>query len=189
MKEIDCRGLSYLMTIREIKKYFNSIGEGEAIVVVNSELGRSNIIRYAHHKGYKVEEKNQIDRFMIKVEKRGCLEEEEENVFSILITSETFGDGDDELGEILIRDYFEALNEYDTLPKEILFINSAVKLLNKDSKILEDIKMLYKKGVVLFINDTSLEYYNLKEDITFGEITSMYDMIVIMKKSKKLIRL
>ena len=46
MKEIDCRGFSYLRIIREIKKYFNSIGEGEAIVLVSSELGRSNVIRY-----------------------------------------------------------------------------------------------------------------------------------------------
>lgn len=62
MKEIDCRGLSYLQIIREVKKYFNSIGEGEAVVVVNNELGRSNVIRYAAHKGYKIDiEDEKID--------------------------------------------------------------------------------------------------------------------------------
>ena len=92
MKEIDCRGLSYLRIIREIKKYFNSIGEGEAIVLVNSELGRSNVIRYAIHKGYQVEQENEENRFRIKVEKRGCLEvEEEENIFSILVTCDKIG--------------------------------------------------------------------------------------------------
>ncbi len=188
MKEIDCRGLSYLKTIREIKKYFNSIGEGEAIILVNSELGRSNVIRYTIHKGYQVDQENEENRFIIKVEKRGCLQlDVEENIFSILVTNERIGDGD--LGKILMNEYFEILNECDKLPKEILFLNSGVKLFNKDSKVLEDIGMLYKKGVVILINDTSLDYYNLQEDITFGEVANMYDMVLTMKKSNKLIKL
>jgi len=190
MKEIDCRGFSYLRIIREMKKYFNSIGEGEAIILVNSELGRSNIIRYANHKGYQVEPESEENRFRIKVEKRGCLEVKgEDNVISILITSDKFGDGDEELGRILMSEYFESLNECDKLPKEILFLNSAVKLFHKDSKVLEDIRMLYKKGVVILISDTSLDYYNLKGDINFGEIANMYDMVIAMKKSKNLIKL
>lgn len=189
MKEINCEGLSYLQMIREVKKYFNSIGEGEAVVVVNSELGRSNVIRYAAHKGYKVDDDDD-NKFSIKIEKRGCLEEEDdEEIFSILITREKIGEGDDDLGIILMNEYFEALNEYDKLPKEILFLNSGVKLFNNDSKALEDIKMLHKKGVKLLISDTSLDYYNLTEQITFGDITSMYDMVVAMKKAKKLIKL
>ena len=190
MKEIDCRGFSYLRIIREIKKYFNSIGEGEAIVLVSSELGRSNVVRYVIHKGYKVEQETEENRFNIKVEKRGCLEvEEEENIFSVLVACDQIGCGDEDLGKALMNEYFEALNECERLPKEILFLNSGVKLFHKESKSLEDINMLYKKGVVILINDTSLDYYNLKEDITFGEIANMYDMVIAMKKSKKIIKL
>ena len=190
MKEIDCRGLSYLKIIREIKKYYNSIGEGEAIILVNNELECSNVIRYAVHKGYKVDQEIEENRFRIKVEKRGCLEvEEEENIFSLLVASDRIGYGDEELGKILMIEYFEALNECDELPREILFLNSGIKLLDKDSKALEDIKMLYKKGVVILINDTSVDYYNLRENITFGEIINMYDMVIAMRKSKKIIEL
>jgi len=190
MKEIDCRGLSYLRIIREIKKYFNSIGEGEAILIVGSELGRANVIRYATHKGYQVDQDDEENRFYIKVEKRGCLEvEEDENIFSVLVSSDKIGYGDEELGEILMSEYFEALNECEKLPKEILFLSSGVKLFHKDSNSLKDIRMLYQKGVVILINDTSLDYYNLKENITFGEIANMYDMVIAMKKSQKLIKL
>lgn len=189
MKEIDCRGLSYLQIIREIKGYFNSIGEGEAIAIVNSELERDNVIRYSTHKGYKVHE-DEENKLLVNIEKRGCLElEEEENIFSILITNDKLGDADKTLGEILMGEYFEALNEYDELPKTILFLNSGVRLFSQNSKVLEQLKMLYSKGVKLLINDTSLEYYDMRKDVTFGEIISMYDMIVTMKKSKKLIKL
>lgn len=190
MKEIDCRGFSYLRIIREMKKYFNSIGEGEAIIIVSSELGRSNVIRYAIHKGYRVEQDEEENNFSIKVEKRGCLEViEEEYIFSVLVACDKIGGGDDNLGEILIGEYFEALNECEKLPKEMLFISSGVKLLDKDSKCLEDIRMLYQKGVAILINDTSLDYYNLRENITFGEISNMYDMVIAMKKSEKLVKL
>ena len=192
MKEIDCRGFSYLRIIREIKKYFNSIGEGEAVILVNTELGRSNVIRYAIHKGYQLGQENEENKFHIKVEKRGCLQaEEEENIFSILITSDKigYGHGDEELGKILMNEYFESINECDKLPEEILFLNSGVKLFDKDSKTLEDIRMLHKKGVEILINDTSLDYYDLRKDVTFGDIANMYDMVITMKKSKKLIKL
>lgn len=190
MKEIDCRGLSYLKIIREMKRYFNSIGEGEAIILVNNELEHSNVIKYANHKGYQVHQESEENIFRIQVEKRGCLEVKgEENIISILITSEIFGHGDEELGRILMQEYFESLNECEKLPNKILFLNSAVKLFNKDSKVLEDIRLLYKKGVAILINDTSLEYYNLKQDVTFGEIISMYDMVIAMKKSKNLVKL
>ena len=187
MKEIDCRGFAYLKIIREMKKYFNTIGEGEAIVLVGDELERSNVIRYAAHKGYHVEEEN---RFVLKIEKRGCLElEEEENIFSILITSEKLGEGDNELGLILLKEYFELLNECEQLPKQILFLNTAIKLFMKDSSVLEEINMLHKKGVSILLNDTSIKYYNLENEITFGETVSMYDMLIVMKRSKKLIKL
>jgi selenium metabolism protein YedF len=189
MKEIDCKGLSYVQIIREIKKYFNSIGEGEATAIVSSELERDNVIRYSTHKGYKVQEQDE-NRFLIDIEKRGCLElEEEENIFSILITNDTLGNADETLGNILMGEYFEALNEYDELPKAVLFLNAGVKLFSENSKVSEELRMLYDKGVKLLINDTSLNYYNMREDVTFGEIVGMYDMIVTMKKSKRLIKL
>ena len=189
MKEIDCRGLSYLNIIRQIKKYFNSIGEGEATILVDNDLERSNVTRFAMHQGYQIEQ-NDDDNFSIHLEKRGCLEiEADEKIFSILVTTDKLGVGDEEIGKALMQEYFATLNEFDNLPREILFLNSAVKLFDKDSSVLEEIELLYKKGVVILISDTSLDYYNLKQDITFGEITNMYHMIITMKKAKNLIKL
>jgi hypothetical protein len=62
-------------------------------------------------------------------------------------------------------------------------------LFDKDSRVLEEIRLLHKKGVSILLNDTSINYYNLQEEITFGEIISMYDMLIVMKKTKKLIKL
>lgn len=190
MKQIDCRGLTYLKTIREMKEYFNSIGEGEALISVGSNLEKSNVIRFAMHQGYQVEENYHEDEFLIHVEKRGCLDiETDEEIFSILMMSDKLGTGNSELGRKLIKEYFEALNECSKLPKEIMFINEAVKLLEQDSEVLEEIRMLYRKGVMILINDTSLKYYSLEDKVTFGEVTNMYHMVATMNKSKNLIKL
>lgn len=190
MKHIDCRGLTYLKTIRKIKEYFNSIGEGESIIIVENNLEKSNVIRFAMHKGYQVEQCYNDDEFLIHIEKRGCLDiETEEEIFSILIMSDKLGTGNNDVGKKLMKEYFEALNECNKLPKEIMLINEGVKLVQNDSEVLEDIKLLYKKGVMILINDTSLESYGLEDGITFGEITNMYHMVETMNNSKNLIKL
>lgn len=190
MKHINCKGLTYLKTIRAIKEYFNSIGEGEAIITVENNLEKSNVIRFAMHQGYQIEECYNDDEFLIHIEKRGCLNiETEEEIFSILIMSDKLGTGDSEIGRKLMKEYFEALNECNKLPREVMLINEGVKLLKEDSEVLEEIKLLYKKGVIILINDTSLESYGLGNNIEFGEITNMYYMVATMNKSKNLIKL
>ena len=54
MKEIDCRGLECPKEIKVVKKYFNSIGEGEAMVIVDNEISHENVVKYAMRKGYHV---------------------------------------------------------------------------------------------------------------------------------------
>lgn len=190
MKKIDCGGLTYLKTIRAIKEYFNSIGEGEAIISVTDDLERSNAIRFAIHQGYQVEENYKEDRFLIHVEKRGCLYfEEDDDFFSILVMNDKLGNGDDEIGRILMKEYFEALNECNKLPKEILILNEGVKLFDETSEVSKELELLYKKGVTILVNDTSLKHYGLEGCVTFGEVINMYHMVTAINKSKHLIRL
>ena len=131
MKRIDCRGLECPKEIKLVKKYFNSIGEGDATVIANNEISVDNIVKYAMRKGYQVSvNETYNDEYEIIIEKRGCLEvlEEEKNVV-ILITTDRLGDGDDILGNELMIKYFESLSDSDILPKKIIFINTGVKFL------------------------------------------------------------
>ena len=90
-----------------VKKYFNSIGEGEAIVIVDNEISHENVVKYAMRKGYHV---TSYDESRIKIEKRGCLEVlEEEKSLVILVTNEKLGFGEEVLGTKLMERYFEAL--------------------------------------------------------------------------------
>lgn len=191
MKKIDCRGLECPKEIKLVKKYFNSIGEGEATVIANNEISVDNIVKYAMRKGYQVTV-NDINNneYEIIIEKRGCLEvlEEEKNEV-ILITTDKLGDGDDILGSKLMIKYFESLGDSDILPKKLIFINTGVKFLVRESKVLDSIKLLIERGVKIYASNLSLEYFNLVDKVIFGEIIDMDDIVELMNLADDFIRI
>lgn len=192
MKEIDCRGLSFPKTIRMVKKYFNSIGEGEAIVIIEKQSDNSNIVNFAMNLGYHVDVEENDENVQVFIEKRGCLEAIDETVFSVLITSDKFGTGDSKLGKILLNDYLNALSDAIKLPKNIIFLNEGVKVfeeLPENTGWLENIKLLYQEGVSVFVHDKSLEYYKLSISNNFSEIIDMIDIVDIINESNNLVKL
>lgn len=175
MKEIDCRGLECPKEIKVVKKYFNSIGEGEAIVIVDNKISHENVVKYAMRKGYHV---TSNDESNIKIEKRGCLEVlEEEKRLVILITNEKLGIGEEALGVKLMERYFEALSDSDILPRELIFVNSAVKFLLEDSKVLDSLRLLIERGVKIYASELSINYYNAQDKMVLGKIIDMDDIV------------
>ncbi len=106
----------------------------------------------------------------------------------ILITSNAMGQGDDELGRLLFRGFFHALQELDKLPDKIIFYNSGVKLTVKDSDVLEDIKQLAQGGVEILVCGTCVNFFNLTDQIAVGTISNMYDIAGSMRSAGLLIR-
>lgn len=80
---------------------------------------------------------------------------------TIVITSEFFGAGDEGLGTILMGSFLRKLCTAEPLPTEVIFYNSAVKLLAEGSLVLDAIEMLDKKGVGITACGTCVSYFNL----------------------------
>ena len=59
-----------------------------------------------------------------------------------VISSNVMGNGDDELGKILIKGFIYALSQMETHPDTILFYNGGAKLTTEDSESLEDLKKM-----------------------------------------------
>ncbi|VGO15566.1 hypothetical protein PDESU_04151 [Pontiella desulfatans] len=96
---------------------------------------------------------------------------------TFLITSEFLGVGDDELGATLMGSFLRKLCTAEALPKEIIFYNSAVKLLAEGSAVLDAIEMLSKKGVGLTACGTCVNFYGLADKM---EPVNMGDMAGII---------
>lgn len=95
----------------------------------------------------------------------------------VVIASATMGEGDPELGRLLMKGYIYALTQLDTLPKTLLFYNGGAALTCEGSASLEDLKSLEAQGVQILTCGTCLNHYGLTEQLAVGGVTNMYDIV------------
>lgn len=192
MNIIDCKGLKCPQPVINTKKYFDSIEDGEAVVIVDNEVSKNNVVKFATSNGYKNSVKEENSLYHITINKEACEacgEMNFEEKLSILIGSNKFGEGDDTLGETLMKSYLFALSESDKLPTHIMLVNGGVKLGVESSDVLESLFKLKERGVEILSCGTCLDFYGLKEKLAIGEITNMYTIVEIMNKSTNTINL
>ena len=136
-------------------------GAGTVQTLVDNEIAVQNLTRLAESKGCS-----------ITTEKRSDKE------FCVTITTENsadhMGEGDEELGRILIKGFIFALTQQDHLPSTILFYNGGARLTCEDSASLEDLKNLASLGVEILTCGTCLNHYGLTDKLAVGDVTNMY---------------
>jgi len=106
----------------------------------------------------------------------------------VLVTSDSMGQGNDELGRLLLRGFFHTLPQLDKLPDSIIFYNTGVKLTVKDSDVIEDLTQLAQAGVQILVCGTCVNYFNLTEQVAVGMISNMYDIANAMTTASRLVR-
>lgn len=101
----------------------------------------------------------------------------------VAVSSDKMGSGNDELGAVLMKSFFFAETQLDTLPDKILFYNGGAKLTVEGSDCLEDIKLLEKEGVEILTCGTCLDFYGLKGKLAVGTVTNMYTIAEILQNA------
>ncbi len=92
----------------------------------------------------------------------------------VVIASDRMGEGSEELGKTLLKGFFYALTQQETLPDTILFYNKGAQMSCQGSPALEDLRGLQEQGVELLTCGTCLNYYGLSDRLAVGEVTNMY---------------
>lgn len=106
----------------------------------------------------------------------------------VAIASDRMGEGNDELGKVLIKGFIYAVSQLDTLPKAILFYNGGATLTTEGSDSLKDLKEMEVQGVEILTCGTCLDYYQLKDKLAVGSVTNMYSIVETMAQADKIIR-
>lgn len=189
---IDCRGLNCPIPVINTKKYFDGIKNGIGIIIVDNEIAKNNVVKFATSSGYEYEVDNKGDNVfevtVVKGEAVSSLEvvqqvETSSKPLTIVVGSDKLGEGSDDLGTALMKSYLFALSEADVIPDNLLFLNGGVKLVIEDSLALESIKKLNERGVNIQSCGLCLDFYGIKEKLAVGEITNMYAIVEMMNKS------
>ena len=116
-----------------------------------------------------------------------CIPDARKNTV-VVIASDKMGEGEDELGKVLIKGYIYALTQLETLPKTILFYNKGAYLTCEGSASLEDLKSLEAQGVEILTCGTCLNYYGITEKLQVGTVTNMYIIAETMAKADKVVK-
>lgn len=196
---IDAKGLACPMPVIKTKKALEEITEGVVEVVVSDEVPKVNILKFAKSINCEAEViKDEADEKIIRITKgEVTFIDVDANNFScelpngsneiVAIMSNKMGNGNDELGEVLIKSFIFALTEATPLPKSVLFLNGGVELTTINEATVENIKKLEEAGVEILSCGTCLDYYNLKAELKVGSITNMYTIVETMKSTSNLI--
>ena len=89
-----------------------------------------------------------------------CTQEKESNKV-VVIRSSVMGEGDPELGKVLLKGFIYAISQQKDLPKTMLFYNGGAFITCEGSQSLEDLKALEEQGVKILTCGTCLNHYGL----------------------------
>ena len=104
------------------------------------------------------------------------------------MTADHMGEGNEELGKVLIKGFLFAQTQLETLPDTILFYNGGAKLTCEGSDSIEDLKKLEAAGVQILTCGTCLNYYGLTEKLQVGGVTNMYVIAQTMAEADLVVR-
>ncbi len=172
------------------KKALKEIESGIVEVSVDNETSKENVQKMAKEMGHKFETKEENGVFIITITKTGETEksaEKEENIV-VSIGSDKMGEGEDELGKILIKGFIYALTEAETLPKTVLLYNKGVLLASTFEDTVKDLKVLEERGVEILSCGTCANFYHVQDQIKVGTLTNMYTILERQMKAAKVIK-
>jgi len=198
MTSIDARGLACPLPVIEAKKAIKALPpEGGLIqILVDNSLSAENLERMSAAAGY------------------SCLTEEEEgthkvtiavgehsdpavldtlplpsagNALVIAIGKKSLGEGEPELGEILMKSFLHTLTNLAEKPSAILLFNSGVHLVKPGANTIADLQALAQSGTRILVCGTCLDYYDIRPEV--GSVASMLDIAEEMTKAEKSITL
>jgi selenium metabolism protein YedF len=195
MKELDCRGLACPAPVLKTKEAIEKAGLTGITVIVDSEAAKQNVTRFLKTKGFEPSIREEAGAFFISgspgkdsTSHQDAAPKKEAGAQKIfmMVTSNTMGHGDDELGKRLMVNFIKTVKEMDEL-WQIVFMNSGVKLTLETSDAYNDLLALEEHGVRVLSCGTCLSHFNLLDKKRAGETTNMLDIVTSMQIADKVI--
>lgn len=105
----------------------------------------------------------------------------------IIVTREGMGSAPEELQTLLVINFFRNLVNENQTPAVIFFYADGVKLNVKGSVIEDSLERLEKRGSKILTCTTCLNFFKLKDQLSFGSAAGMNDLVYEIDKAAKVI--
>jgi selenium metabolism protein YedF len=192
IKIIDCRNQACPAPVINVKKALEE--QNELQVLLDDGAPRENVARFSRNRGYSVTEKREGSGWLLTI----CGTPETDAVSPpqpsgnnriLMITSNRLGDGPEELGSLLMKNFIHTLLETSEIPSRILFLNTGVFLTCEGSDVQEALKKLHGMGVEIFSCGLCLDYFKLKDKLRAGATTNMLTTVESLLTAGQVIKL
>lgn len=195
MKSIDCRNMTCPAPVVTVKRALEEGGADAVQVLVDPGAPRENVTRFAVSRGYMVQEQEVEGGFSLLIGQPG----KEPSIVvpiaarpgacTILFTSDRLGEGPEELGRLLMKNFIITLLDMEQLPDRMLFVNSGVLLTTDGSEVLEALEQLGNRGVEVLSCGVCLDFFHRKEKLRSGTVTNMFTIAESLLTAESVVRL
>lgn len=193
MKTIDCRNMACPMPVVMVKKALEESPGEDLKVLLDDGAPRENVTRFAANRGFDIEEMPLDNGYAILISGNAgetlAMKKDKSGETVMLIGSDRLGDGPEELGRLLMKNFIITLVEVAEAPDRMLFVNSGILLTTEGSEVLEALEKLGNKGVEIASCGICLDFFNRREKLRAGSITNMFTIAESMLKAGSVIRL
>ncbi len=107
----------------------------------------------------------------------------------IIINGDTLGRGDEKVGQTLLGTFLRKVLASIDKPEAIVFYNSGVKLLTKESRYLEVLDGLEASGIELLACGTCVFHVCGQRSLAVGRISNMEEIADLLIKAEKVVTL
>ena len=104
-----------------------------------------------------------------------------------IVKNNVMGQGDDELGRILMKAFLNTLKSADPPPAEIIFVNNGVHLTTAGSEEVETLRELAGMGVEIVSCGTCLDFFGKLGQVEVGTVGNMFDIVERLNRASKII--
>jgi selenium metabolism protein YedF len=176
METIDCRNQACPAPVINVKKALQE--HAEIRVLLDDGAPHENVTRFSRNRGCRVSEERDGSGWILTITGAAGTGQPASAAVSqrsrvIMITSDRLGDGPEELGRLLMKNFVHTLLETGELPDRMLFLNTGVFLTCDGSDILEALGNLHDMGVEIFSCGLCLDFFKIKDNLRAGAVTNM----------------
>lgn len=197
--QVDARGLPCPQPVIKTREAISQAGVSRISVLVDDLSQVENVLSMARNQGWAGKIARQdgelIEIFLTREANAGSSEAEDLALtcgkttnLVVMVSSSQLGEGDPELGSILMRAFIKTLWETAPRPACMIFINSGVKLTTEGSELIEDIQRLAKAGTDVLSCGTCLDFYGLKDKLGVGRISNMFEIASLLVSADRTIQ-
>jgi len=185
MKTIDTKGYKCPKPLIMLKEGLLAMSAGEKVCVyTDNDTSLKNLVSYLKDQGVEPEltSKDHVHK-IVTVKPEDSVAHTDPaaycetgivvNNYVVSIKSELMGDGDPELGKVLMETFLDNLKLQEQLPTHVVLYNEGVKLAMKRSPVCSSLSELEELGTRIMLCGSCIDHYGLQYDIGVGMISNM----------------